>query len=501
MKRFFSKNLRTRLTLFYSALLAGALILYAVCVSAFYLHSLREQLDTSLDRDVETVEGDLSLSADGRVELTSHEGEADQDEDEDEDEAHGGYLLEVLAADGAALYRSSQLHGQVLGPVARPPIHYGNDEPISMRLGSGELVRAVTRRHRLQDGRLVTVRLAVYEEPYWREFWEMAGILGIGLPIIVILVFVSGYVLAKRALSPVDAMAKRAAQITAEHLNERIDVQNSDDELGQLGTAFNATLARLESSFEQLRRFTADASHELRTPLTAIRSVGEVSLSKGGGDENYYRDTIGSMLEETNRLTKLVDSLLTMSRADAGRVSLQSSPVSLFELAQQSASLLEVLAEEKNQSIRVEGNDAIEVNADRTILRQAFVNLIDNAVKFSPENGIIHVRVLENGPDAVVEVQDNGPGIPVEHRARIFERFYRVDRARARHAGGTGLGLSIVEWAVAVHRGTVEVECETGHGSIFRVRLPRYASQMADATQGATGQPKEWIEIRGGHSP
>ena len=465
MKRLFSKSLRTRLTLFYSALLAGALILYAVCVSAFYLHSLREQVDTSLDRDVETVEGDLTSGSDGRVELTSHEGEAD------EDEAEGGYLLEVLATDGAVLYRSPQLNGQALGPVAAEPKE--GDEPISMRLGSGELVRRVTRQHRLADGRLTIVRLAVGEEPYWREFWEMAGILGIGLPIVVVLVFIAGYVLAARVLSPVDVMAKRAAQITADHLNERISIPNSEDELGQLGTAFNATLARLESSFEQLRRFTADASHELRTPLTAIRSVGEVALSKGG-NENYYRDTIGSMLEETNRLTKLVDNLLMMSRADAGRVSLHFSPVSLLELAKESSSLLEVLAEEKNQSIRVEGNGAVQVNADRTILRQALVNLIDNAVKFSPENGIIRVRVLENGPNAIVEIQDNGPGIPAEHRVRIFERFYRIDRARNRQEGGTGLGLSIVEWAVAVHRGKVEVDCESGDGSTFRMHLPSH---------------------------
>ena len=470
MKRLFSKDLRTRLTLFYSALLAGALILYAVCVSAFYLHSLREQVDTSLHRDVETVEGDLNTTADGRVELTSHEGEADEDEKEG-----GGYLLEVLGADGTVLYRSPQLNGQTLGAKTEPAVGQPPDEPVSMRLGSGELVRTITRHHELPGGKPATVRLAVSEEPYWHEFWEMAGILGIGLPIIVTLVFVSGYLLAARALRPVDVMAKRAAQITADHLNERITIPNPEDELGQLGTAFNATLARLESSFAQLRRFTADASHELRTPLTAIRSVGEVALGKGG-DQNYYRDTIGSMLEETNRLTKLVDSLLTMSRADAGRVSLHFSPISLLELTKESSTLLEVLAEEKNQSIQVEGSDAIQVNADRTILRQALVNLIDNAVKFSPEYGIIHVRVFENESYAIVEVQDNGPGIPAEHRTRIFERFYRVDKARARQEGGTGLGLSIVEWAIAAHRGTVEVDCESHPGSIFRLRLPRHIS-------------------------
>lgn len=478
-----AKNLRTRLTVFYSVLLAGALVLYAICVSAFYLHSLHEQMDASLDRDVETIEGNLNLTPDGRVELTSHEGEADEDEPE------GGYLLEVLALDGTPLYRSSQLNGQPLGPVI-DAAQRGHAEATSIRLPSGIRVRTIGRRHHLPGDKLVLVRLAISEGPYWREFWEMAGILGIGLPIVVAFVFVTGYLLAAKALRPVDVMAKRAAEITADHLNERIAIPNPEDELGQLGTAFNATLARLESSFDQLRRFTSDASHELRTPLTAIRSVGEVALSKGG-TEKYYRDTIGSMLEETNRLTKLVESLLTMSRADAGRVPLHFAPVSLLDLARESANLLEVLAEEKDQSIHVEGDPAIQVNADRTILRQALVNLIDNAVKFSPQNGSIQIRVRESGTHAIVEVQDSGPGIPPEHRTRIFERFYRVDKARARQEGGTGLGLSIVEWAVTAHRGTVEVDCESGSGSAFRILLPRHFSSRQDAIHTTSSRQTE----------
>ena len=154
-------------------------------------------------------------------------------------------------------------------------------------------------------------------------------------------------------------------------------------------------------------------------------------------------------------------------------------------MAEESANLLEVLAEEKGQSIRVEGSGAVQVNADRTILRQALVNLIDNAVKFSPEKGLIEIRVSEDAGSAVVEVRDNGPGIPPEHRTRIFERFYRVDKARARQEGGTGLGLSIVEWAVAAHRGKVEVDNHNKSGSIFRVRLPKYVPAKQEVFRGS----------------
>jgi len=316
------------------------------------------------------------------------------------------------------------------------------------------------------------VRLAVNEHPLWEEFWEMVSLLAIGLPVTVILVAITGYLVAGRALKPVDAMAQRALHITAEQLNERIHIENTNDELGQLGAAFNTTLARLERSFEQLRRFTADASHELRTPLTAIKSVGEVSLSMPG-DVNYYRDTIGSMLEEANRLTHLVDSLLTMARADAGSIQLHRTGVYLYELAKEACALLDVLAEEKQQDIRVEGDIFVAVLADRTILRQAVVNLVHNAVKFSPVNGLVRIVVGESGKDAVIEVHDSGPGIPAEHRAHIFERFYRVDRARARAVGGAGLGLSIAQWAVNIHGGAIEVESAPGGGSIFRLRIPK----------------------------
>jgi heavy metal sensor kinase len=247
------------------------------------------------------------------------------------------------------------------------------------------------------------------------------------------------------------------------------------DELGHLAKVFNNLLARLEQSFEQLRRFTSDASHELRTPLTSIRSVGEVALQKDGSREEY-RDTIGSMLEEVNRLTALVDSLLTISRADAGRIQLHPTLFSAMDLAREAAGLFEVLVEEKGQRIAVEGDEAVKVNGDRVFLRQAVVNIIHNAVKYSPEGGMISIGV-HYGPEGGIrlDVIDSGPGIAAEHSARIFDRFYRVDESRSREAGGAGLGLSIAQWAVRLHGGDIHLRGTQGGGCTFEIRLPSVA--------------------------
>jgi HAMP domain-containing protein len=306
MKALTGISIRSRLTLLYVGLLSLVLVLYAGGASAFLLRNLREQLDDRLDEDVETIEGLLAWNGNGHIQLMTDK----LDEDARDLQPH---LLEVWSTTGVALYRSPQLGGHDLGaaPVAGVPAGR------SIRLADGTRVRIVGRRHSV-NGTPVRIRLGLSEEPLWSEFWEMLSALAAGLPIALLLIGGTGYIVARRALRPLDLMAKKAEIITAEQLRERLPIANPQDELGHLGRVFNETLGRLERSFEQLRRFTADASHELRTPLTAIRSVGEVSLQRTG-DPAYYRDTIGSMLEEANRLTQLIDSLLVMSRADAGR--------------------------------------------------------------------------------------------------------------------------------------------------------------------------------------
>jgi HAMP domain-containing protein len=275
MKAMPGRTLRGRLTLLYGILLTLGLAFYAVGTSVYLLHELKNQQDISLDRDIETVEGLISLSPGGEVELRSEEGEARADSPE------RGYLLEIWSANGKPVYLSEGLDGATLGSapdVTKSPLDMS---PHSYRLQDGTRVRGAARLHKI-DGRALLLRLAVSEEPLWDEFWDMVSVLAIGLPVTVLLIGFAGYAVAGKALQPVDEMAQRARKISAERLNERLAIQNPSDELGHLGLAFNETLARLEKSFEQLRRFTADASHELRTPLTAIRSVGEVALQNPG---------------------------------------------------------------------------------------------------------------------------------------------------------------------------------------------------------------------------
>ena len=461
------RNVRTRLTLWYVGMLAGILILFVAGSAAFFFWTLRHELDSRLHEDVETVEGLLSFDAAGALRM-GHEPHEDHEAGQKPQE-----LMEVRDASGAVLYRN-----EVLGGPPEPSEGVNGYSERSDRLRDGTRIRLVSRRHTL-GGRTVLVRVAHSEEPLWQQFRALVSAMLLALPVGLMVAGFGGYALARRVLAPLDAMARRAEEITAEKLQARLPVENPDDELGHLARAFNGTLARIESSFEQLRRFTADASHELRTPLTAIRSVGEVGLQREG-EATYYRDIIGSMLEEAGRLTRLVESLLAISRADAGSIELHRVQTPLLPLAREAAALVEVLADEKGQRLTVDGDDSATAYVDPLILRQALVNLIDNGIKYSPAGGTIRVRVEARPSQSLVEVADSGPGISAEDQQRVFERFYRVDKARSRESGGAGLGLPIVRWAVEAHGGAIDLESRPGCGSTFRLRLP--VAQAASAS-------------------
>lgn len=269
-------------------------------------------------------------------------------------------------------------------------------------------------------------------------------------------------------------MAETAREITAKNWSRRLPVENPEDELGQLAIVINRTFDRLQQSFEQMRQFTADASHELRTPLTALKSVGEVGLQEDEESPQFYRNVIGSMLEEVDRLSLLVQNLLTLARADAGRIPLNRSKTSLEEVVRGAIGHIEILAEEKEQDLNFTSRtNAITVLIDRDKIRQALVNLLDNAIKYTPKGGQISVTLYNpNGREVRIEVSDNGPGIPPEEQHRIFDRFYRVSKDRSSSDGGTGLGLSIAQWAVQLHEGRIELQSSPGSGSTFTIVLP-----------------------------
>jgi heavy metal sensor kinase len=330
-------------------------------------------------------------------------------------------------------------------------------------------MRVLSRRDAIY-GEPVIIQVARSETAMRNDLADLALILIVGLPIAVAVAGFGGYALARGALAPIERMTERARMITAERLGERLPVDNPDDEMGRLASVFNQTLGRLEESFEQMRRFTADVSHELRTPLTSLRSVGEVGL-RGHRDEGTYRSIIGSMLEEADRLASLVDRLLTLSRAETRQATLPFEPFDLRQLANDVAADLAVLAEEKRQSIAVTGDTHVEVLADRVALRQALINLIDNAIKFTPAGGAIGIRVAGAPGEAIVDVADSGPGVPAEARGRIFDRFYRVDDGGLTR--GTGLGLSIAKGAVEASGGRLTLEASGDTGSTFRMSLPR----------------------------
>lgn len=304
-----------------------------------------------------------------------------------------------------------------------------------------------------------------------QQLGEVLVVLVLGVPLIVVFAGVGGYLLARRALAPIDHLATEARRITADRLHERLSVPNDHDEIGRLTAVINGTFARLESSFEQLRRFTADASHELRTPLSVMRGIGEMGLRETRTPAEY-KEAIGSMLEEVDRLTRLVDTLLRLSRGDAGTVRLAPEPVDLGQLTRDVVSSLAILAEERQQRVTVDAAEQVRVSADRLVLREGITNVLDNAIKYSPSGSTIAVGVGKRDGHATLAIADEGPGIAADHRDRIFDRFYRVDEGRSRELGGTGLGLAIAKWAVEANGGQLSVDSNSA-GSVFRITLPQ----------------------------
>ena len=275
-------------------------------------------------------------------------------------------------------------------------------------------------------------------------------------------------------------MTAAADAISVRNLSERIDLQETDSELGQLASVLNRTFDRLQSAFEQQSRFTADASHELRTPLSVILANAELALSRPRSSEEY-RAALETCRRASQRMKSLIDCLLMLARGDSGNSALEPSELDLEPVAKECLELMRPLAEERH--IQLEATTAPTcVQGDRDRISQVLTNLLSNAIRYNHDEGQVHVGVAAENGAAILTVTDTGVGIPPEALPHIFDRFYRVDEARSRSEGGSGLGLAICKTIVEAHGGTITARNETQGGTTIEVRLPRRESPSQDLT-------------------
>jgi heavy metal sensor kinase len=313
-------------------------------------------------------------------------------------------------------------------------------------------------------------------------------ILIITVPLALMVAILGGQFLAHKALKPVDNITQTARMITSQNLNERIDPPKVKDEISRLIETFNEMISRLDQSFRQIKQFSSDASHELKTPLTILKGEVEVMLRKERTPQEYQQ-TLKSNLEEVNRMSQIVEDLLLLSKADIGEIRLNKEDINLTEILTEVVAQMDMLARSRRLHLFTSNHhQEIHIFGDALRMRELFINLIENGIKYTEEGGSIHITLQKEYPPSVrnpsdwgegergkfvkIIVSDTGIGIAKEDQERIFNRFFRVDKARSREQGGSGLGLSICKWIVEAHQGEIKVESELGKGSSFIVNLP-----------------------------
>lgn len=291
------------------------------------------------------------------------------------------------------------------------------------------------------------------------------------IPTGVLLAAVASWFMAGKALQPVAALGKAAGEIAVSSLDRRLPVRGTNDELDQLATKFNDTLARLQNAVGEMKQFTASISHELRTPLAVLRGEAEVALMQANSTEQYRR-VLASQLEEFEKLSRMINQLLTLARAESGEVAIAHEPVNISSMAREVAEQLEPVAASKDVSLSWNCDPNVTLRGDASWIERVILNLADNAIKFTHPGGHVWITVSGNAADAILEMADDGIGIAPEAVPHIFERFYRTDPSRANRADGAGLGLSLVKWAVDQHHGSIHVDSAPGRGTRITVALP-----------------------------
>jgi heavy metal sensor kinase len=460
-------SLRLRLTLIYAALTALVLAGFG----ALFYRTLAARMDRSLDQELDeraaALRGYLHFP-NGRPQLVYDE--------KDPEEAFfirtaTRYFQVLDPADAEILVQSQEL--QLLGvspsleevqAQMRQPHTTEIDSPQGPLRFNSYLVRS-------RPKKLYLIQVGTSRQPVEKALQEFLNTMILLIPVGVLFAAASGWWMARRALRPVEDLTASAANIEISNLGVRVPLRGSGDELDRLAGAFNLTLARLEDAVQQMRQFTASISHELRTPLTALRGEAEVALMESRSPEAYRR-VLASQLEEFDKLTQLINQLLTLARAEGGEIQLARDRVDLSALVKSLAAQMEPLASWKSIQLLVCADDDLCAAGDRGWLECAVLNLLDNAIKFTPQGGAVNVTVTPEGRSICLTFRDTGIGIAPEALPHVFERFYRAEPSRSKDVEGAGLGLALVKWVVENHHGAVTVQSTPGEGSCFQVRLP-----------------------------
>lgn len=463
------RSLRFRLLSWYALWLGVVFTLAGISLYFGLRHYLESNLEEIQRRRAERI-GALVV----QVEATGGRDLAGQIRVDFAPEASGRFVR-VSRPDGTVLYRSGEPKDRAFDParISPPPREEGARKE---RLGEDGVMIIVSLRTGGSGPAAFLIESGESLTPALNELHRLLVSLSLGFLVAGGVALGGGYFLIGRALRPVEEITRSAERITSRNLSERLPVSATGDEFEHLSRQLNGMIMRLEDAFQHNQRFLADASHELRTPLTILRSELEIMVRRSDLNAEF-QDDLGNLLEEVERLVHIVETLFALSRFESGQAQTNHVSIDFAELAAATADQMCLLAEDKGQTITCSAVGPVVVAGDPARLKQVVVNLLDNAIKYTPEGGEVRLTVSSSGTDAICEVADNGIGIPAEARAHIFDRFFRVDAARSRNVGGAGIGLSIVKVICAAHNGRVEVESEEGKGTRFRVRLPLVSAQ------------------------
>jgi heavy metal sensor kinase len=381
-------------------------------------------------------------------------------------------FIRITRGDGTVLYASDRPKDNSFDPSEVPmsAAFSGTDLSRKVKLSNGKTLSTVALNYRPAGRTAYVIEFGELLDPVETMLGHLFLQLAIGLPVAVLFIAGGGYWLLRRALTPVEQITRAAESITQQNLADRLPVMQTGDELERLSASLNRMIARLDEAFQNSQRFVADASHDLRTPLTIMRGELE-SLHDDARLDPELRERVSNILEEAVHFSKIVEQLFLLSRLDAGEARKEWTRFDLAELARNTADQLSLLAEDKKISITCDASQTQLVEGDSVRLKQVIVNLLDNAIKYTPEKGAIQLRVYGRNGHVVLEVEDNGIGISAEALPHIFDRFYRVDRARSSENESAGLGLSIVKSICDAHGAQVEARSIANRGSCFRVTL------------------------------